>query len=225
MRRVTGSTAPPQAGRTSSAEQTRAKLIEHGRAAFAAKGHDNVSLQRDVLKPAGVSNGSFYHQFRDKTDLLVAVLEDGRERGHNVVESAVDESADTPPVERLRKRLLVWFELLEYGEDMYRIQSGELDNEDERVRSLLADFRHGTFAPLTQKLAAAMASRSDHFDAERATLFVRELFKATALDYLDMPQDQRTAKRAAIAADLAAFIIGGLTGMAGIPNPSGVATQ
>ncbi len=211
-------------GRAQSAAQTRARLIEHGRTAFAAKGHDNVSLHRDVLLPAGVSNGSFYHQFRDKTDLLVAVLEDGRERGRSVIDGALDESPGSSPVERATKRVALWLELLEAGEDMFRILVRERDNADERVRTLLADFRAGSFAPLTQRLSAAMASRSATFDAERATAFISDLVGASALRYLDLPQAERSSQRDAMARDMAAFIVGGITGMARLHNPSGVAT-
>jgi hypothetical protein len=41
--------------RRRSAELTRRKLLDAGRAAFATLGHDGVNLQRDILRPAGVS--------------------------------------------------------------------------------------------------------------------------------------------------------------------------
>lgn len=203
-----------------SSAETRQRLIDRGRIAFAAKGHDNVSLQRDVLKPAGVSNGSFYHQFQDKTDLLIAVLEDSRERGRTFAQGAVPDSTDTPRAERMKQRMEVWLGLLEHGEDLYRIQVRERDNNDERVRNLIADFQAGSFAPMAQRLATSVAAASDTFDPERAALFVRRFIETTSLAYLDLPHDQRIAQRSDMARDMAAFIIGGVTRMAGITHTS-----
>lgn len=201
-----------------SAAETRQRLIDHARVAFAAKGHDNVSLQRDVLKPAGISNGSFYHQFQDKTDLLVAVLEDSRDRGRAFVESALPDSPDTPRADRIKQRMELWLTLLEQGEDLFRIQLRERDNSDERVRNLVADFQAGSFAPLAQRLATNLAAASDTFDPERATLFIRGFIQTASLAYLDLAPDQRIAQRSDVARDMAAFIIGGVTNMAGITH-------
>src|SRR5258705_7741550 len=60
--------------RSESRAQTRRRLLAVGRRAFARKGHAGVNLRDDILVPAGVSVGSFYHQFRDKTDLFLEIL-------------------------------------------------------------------------------------------------------------------------------------------------------
>ena len=59
-----------------SAEVTRRKILDAGTRAFADKGLDGTNLVRDVLEPAGVSVGSFYHQFADKTELLIVLLDE-----------------------------------------------------------------------------------------------------------------------------------------------------
>lgn len=60
--------------------ETRRKLLDAGFEAFAAKGHDGVNLVEDVLEPAGISIGSFYHQFADKTELLREILAEAATR-------------------------------------------------------------------------------------------------------------------------------------------------
>ena len=60
--------------------ETRRKLLDAGFEAFAAKGHDGVNLVDDVLEPAGISIGSFYHQFADKTELLREILAEAAAR-------------------------------------------------------------------------------------------------------------------------------------------------
>lgn len=203
----------------STAPETRARLLHHGRLAFAAKGHDRVSLQRDVLEPAKVSTGSFYHQFKDKTDLLIAVLEDAAARGHYMVQHSVEESPDTAPLDRIRQRVSIWLELLDAGEDLFRIQMQERNSQDKRVRRLVGELRQRTAAPLAERLSENVRSQSDSFDADRAAQLVTDLFTAVAMNYIELPKKRRAAERDALATATARFVIGGITGMAGVPNP------
>lgn len=54
--------------------RTRERILEQAELAFAAKGFEAASLTSDILEPAGISVGSFYHQFGDKRAVLHAVL-------------------------------------------------------------------------------------------------------------------------------------------------------
>jgi AcrR family transcriptional regulator len=204
----------------STAPETRARLLHHGRLAFAQKGHDRVSLQRDVLEPAKVSTGSFYHQFNDKTDLLVAVLEDAAARGRYMAEHAIEETDDMPPIERMRQRISVWLDLVEAGEDLFRIQVQERNSADERVRRLVVDLRKRTAAPVVERLNENVRLFSDSFDADRAAQLITGLFGAMAIDYLDLPKKQRAKERDQIASAMAQFIVGGVASMAGVFVPS-----
>ena len=76
----------PNGRRTAQRARTRSRLLEYGRRAFARRGHAGTNLKDDILLPAGVSVGSFYHQFRDKTDLLLEVL---------AKENSMDQAAET----------------------------------------------------------------------------------------------------------------------------------
>ena len=60
--------------RTAQGAKTRSRLLEFGRKAFARRGHTGTNLKEDILLPAGVSVGSFYHQFKAKTDLFLVIL-------------------------------------------------------------------------------------------------------------------------------------------------------
>lgn len=198
----------------STAPETRERLLRQGRLAFAEKGHDRVSLQRDILGPAGVSNGSFYHQFSDKTDLLAAVLEDAIARGRAHARHAASEASDTSPVEALRRRLLLLFDLVDGAEDLFRIQLRERNNTDKRVRDLVTDLRHRSSGLLAERLGANEKLNSSSFDQELAARLTMALFTGVVADYLDMSEKQRSTERDRLATGIATFVIGGLTGLA-----------
>ncbi|MEH2625870.1 AcrR family transcriptional regulator [Bradyrhizobium sp. AZCC 1719] len=55
-------------------EETRAKLIQAARKAFATKGYAAASMD-DLTAEAGLTRGALYHTFGDKKGLLQAVIE------------------------------------------------------------------------------------------------------------------------------------------------------
>jgi AcrR family transcriptional regulator len=55
-------------------EETRAKLIQSARKAFAAKGYAAASMD-DLTAEAGLTRGALYHNFGDKKGLLRAVID------------------------------------------------------------------------------------------------------------------------------------------------------
>jgi AcrR family transcriptional regulator len=55
-------------------EETRAKLIQAGREAFAEKGYAASSMD-DLTAAAGLTRGALYHNFGDKKGLLQAVID------------------------------------------------------------------------------------------------------------------------------------------------------
>jgi len=55
-------------------EETRAKLIEAARRAFAAKGYAGASMD-DLTAEAGLTRGALYHNFGDKKGLLQGVID------------------------------------------------------------------------------------------------------------------------------------------------------
>ena len=55
-------------------EETRAKLIQAARKAFAANGYAGASMD-DLTAEAGLTRGALYHNFGDKKGLLQAVID------------------------------------------------------------------------------------------------------------------------------------------------------
>ncbi len=200
-----------QGGSMSRADDTRRRLITQARFAFAAKGHDGVSLQRDVLQPSGVSNGSFYHQFSDKTDLLVAVLDDAVDAGRFVLRGAITMAPADEPEQRARRAFETWFDLVDGAEDLFRIQLRERENSDPRVRSLIQGLRQRFIATII----AALQERtgSGHIDHDLAARLIASLTYGVLLDYLDTPTKERAALRTILIDALPRFVAGGLSGL------------
>jgi len=61
-------------GRKSQGEKTRQEIVEAGARQFSLHGFFATGLH-DVLEGASVSKGAFYHHFKSKEDLALAVLE------------------------------------------------------------------------------------------------------------------------------------------------------
>ncbi|ETX26981.1 TetR/AcrR family transcriptional regulator [Roseivivax isoporae] len=60
--------------RAAKMEETRAKLIEAGRKAFAEKGYSAASMD-DLTAAVGLTRGALYHNFGDKRGLMAAVVD------------------------------------------------------------------------------------------------------------------------------------------------------
>lgn len=196
--------------RRRSAELTRRKLLEVGRAAFAAHGHGGVNLQRDVLTPAGVSVGSFYHQFRDKTDLLVAILEEASELAQATVIGADSTASD--PVERTCATFERFFALIDRGEEVVRIQMRERDNPDERIRSILARSRAAWVESWTAAFQHLAGDRGG-FDPQAAAQMVMAVGLGSMLLYMDTPVEDRPSVRASLLDALVPFTLGGFVAL------------
>ncbi|HUV17841.1 MAG TPA: TetR/AcrR family transcriptional regulator [Ilumatobacteraceae bacterium] len=76
---------------TDSAE-TRQRILEIARAAFAFGGYDG-STNRELATKAGITSGALYHYFGSKLDLYLAVHEDVQQRVYGQFNKAADAAA------------------------------------------------------------------------------------------------------------------------------------
>lgn len=195
----------------SQADDTRRRLIAQARVAFAAKGHDAVSVQRDVLEPSGVSNGSFYHQFSDKTDLLVAVLQEAADAARFVLHESITTTPVADPDQRARRAFETWFAMVDGAEDLFRIQLRERDNPDPRVRTLLQTIRQRWIATIATTLRERTGN--GNVDPDLAARLIASLTYGVLIDYLDTPVAERAELRATLIDALPRFVAGGITGL------------
>jgi AcrR family transcriptional regulator len=220
----TGDSKGNRAGGTAvgrpSAIETRARLLGAARSAFGTKGHDGTNLVKDILEPAGVSVGSFYHQFADKTALLAALVEESTDIAANAVQGvqAQQRDAHADPVRIARASFDALLDLVDEHEDLVRIQFRERHHPDPRVREPLRQAREQWIEAMAVSYRALFP---DGFPAspDLAAEMVAALGVGAMLQYLDAPPAERPALRRHLVATLAAFTIGGFLGLAQFRPP------
>jgi AcrR family transcriptional regulator len=207
-----GSRRSPRQARSA---ETRRRLLDAGFEAFAAKGFDGVNLVDDVLEPAGISIGSFYHQFADKAELLREILAEAasRRRRFIVQLGELDPASDLETtVRQVIERL---YDSLERDAVAWRMQRASRIAGADGVRDLGSAARENW----NDAVAELLGRWFDHPTAElrRAGDPVVTLARGFVYDFLDTPARQRRGRREQVD-DLVSFVVGGLTAVLGPPR-------
>ncbi|HEV7762698.1 MAG TPA: TetR/AcrR family transcriptional regulator [Acidimicrobiales bacterium] len=186
------------------AAATRERILGTARSAFAAKGYDGTNLVGDVLEPAAVSAGSFYHQFRSKSDLYSAVVQEAAAGWQAPLASLAGprDAGDLVAVARSSYRAV--FDLVDQHEDLVRIQMRDRDHPDPEVCGPLRALRAGWTTTVASAYRGLVAD-----PAAAAELTVALTLGAIAL-YLDTPRTKRARIRRRLVENLTTFTLGGL---------------
>jgi len=197
---------PPRQAR---AIATRERLIREGRSAFARLGHDGVNLERDILEPAGVSVGSFYHQFADKTDLLLEIMRGSAQARRDAVFSLGLQNPDATSLEEaLAAGWTVFFDSLDRDEDGWRLNLGQVSSKS-RITQTVLEGRE-TWA---RQLAEFLADGQPVGGRERSVAVSLLAFAmGMAAVYLDLPKTERRRRRAALIEGARGFAAAGCIG-------------
>jgi AcrR family transcriptional regulator len=215
------SALPIQTARPSArALETRERLFTAGRRAFARRGLAGTNLKADILAPAGVSVGSFYHQFKDKTELLLALL-----GAHSDLFRAQLRALQQPAPGRSYEQVArdsyeLVFRVATENEDILRIQLRERDCEDERIRRFLREDRERWRQSLTadyRQLGEAGGRPELSEDAAELTL---ALAFGILARFLETPRADRDAARGPLIENLVRFTLGGLDALTEPAEPA-----
>jgi AcrR family transcriptional regulator len=135
--------------------ETRARLLESGRALFAADGLHRVT-SHDIARGAGVASGTFYLHFRDKESLFREIIYAAIERLRSRLDQAQLEASDSADAVRAHAESLVSF--AEENADLVRIVFGR-NHEDPELESEILDELAGTGAELIRaRMEAGVAN-------------------------------------------------------------------
>lgn len=197
---------------SSRAEETRRRLLDAGRVAFARRGLAAANLKRDILEPAGVSVGSFYHQFEDKSDLLVAILAEHsaalRER-LTEVHRPDGRSGDEIAYESYS----LLFDVADEHPDGMRIHLREPELEDPRIRSFIEEDRMRWQHGLAADYARIAEARGVPLEAELAAELIGVLAHGVLQHYLSLPQEERPKARERLLRGVVRLTLRGLVGL------------
>ncbi len=187
---------------------TRARIIDQAAVAFARDGYDAASLTGDILEPAGVSVGSFYHQFDNKLDVLFALLAERQQALADDVQQIALDDAESVDLEGALTSLFVQIvDRVDADPDLSMIQLRERWNPDESVRFAVTR----SWLPWRQGIERAVDRVvSDATAREAAINLVGSALIPTMGRYLDLSAAERPAWRATEVPALAAFCTAGV---------------
>jgi len=180
--------------------------------AFAAKGYAATSVTGDVLQPAGISVGSFYHQLPDKAALFAAVVEEAAAAAQLVMDGL--QAARGPELQEGATdswRLIL--SMVDRFEPLFRIHMRERANPDPEVAVPLASVKATWARGITLR-----HGRTETLPADYPTAAAVSLLGALGLGvmqtYLDLDPAEREGRRDELAEHLGRFTVGGLRALA-----------
>lgn len=201
---------PVPGARRGSAEATRARLIDAGRRAFARKGLAGTKLKQDILEPAGVSVGSFYHQFKDKTDLMLAIFEEHANDMRALIREAHRPVPGRSLADIARSSYALAFDLADRYANEARILMRERAVDEPRIKSFLDAERRRWVESLKQDYRRLADLNRFDLDVELAAELIAGLAWGVLDRYLELAERDRRRARERLLDGLVRLTLGGL---------------
>jgi len=208
-------TAPPaeRQRRRASALETRRRLMLAGRQAFAVKGLAGTNLKNHILVPAGVSVGSFYHQFRDKTDLLLAIMEAYDQDFRARLKETRRPRPGRTALGMARELYSMILDNVDENPDLVSIQLRERGSDDERVRRSLRAARERWIASVAEDYRKISEASGLQVEPHLLASLTVGLALGAMAQYLEAPRSGRAEFRERLLDGLIRFTLGGIPGL------------
>jgi len=132
-------------------------VLDSAAKCFCERGYDAASM-RDIARDAGMKAGSLYYHFPSKSELLVAVHEEGIRRVTTLVTSALTRPGS--PRKQLEAAMVAHLEALLGGGDYAQVVIRELPEMNEEQRCRLIGLRDD-YEKIFKKLIDALPLETD----------------------------------------------------------------
>jgi AcrR family transcriptional regulator len=191
------------------ARQTREKLLQAGRKAFASKGFGGASLREDILAASGISAGSFYHQFRDKADLLAEIV---RTDGARVIEAVggADGEATLDPAARALRLFGHMFDRAEKNPYFVKIFVREYYSDAPVVQRAIRAHTENTMNLLARFYDQLGVARGVTLDSRSLSVIVTCQIFSVLNYYIGQPRRVRNEMRPALIRSTLQLMVGGV---------------
>ena len=194
------------------AKATRLKLLRQAEIAFASKGLNGASLTADILDPAEVSVGSFYHQFENKREVMLELLAWRLEQRQMKVSRALVVSQRTW-ASMLLAMSLAFLDDIDQHPNIWVVQFRELQSPDPIVREAII----GNMSPW-EDAAAELLKRFSGAPEDRCRTVARTTMLClnnVLRDYSAATLEHRESFRDRVLAPAVELCVGGAERMLG----------
>lgn len=200
-------------------QATRIALMEAGVKAFAANGHDGVNLAKDILEPVGISVGSFYHQFDNKTDLLLAIIDLATTMAEARYHGLLPDAGQGMDPETVSPLWEAYLSMVDRREDVVTIQLRETHSPHPEIAEAikrLTDARLEILADRYRTIARPGVS----VDADAIAEMVAALAVGALTTYLHTDPAERPRRKAELVDRLTTMSLMGISGFVNHDGPS-----
>ncbi len=195
------------------AKATRLRILTQAEIAFAENGFDGTSLTAHILDPAGVSVGSFYHQFENKREVLFALLEWRLDERRNRTNKALGASAQTWG-SMLMAAALAFMDDIDRHPNIWAIQFRELQSPDLEISEAMIGDRQKWENTATEVLEGliGVVTPNTRSAAHVVTLCLNNVFR----DYSSASAQERVGFRERVLQPAVELCVGGTEQILGL---------
>lgn len=193
------------------ARRTREKILAQAKRAFSDRGFEATNLTEHILTPAGVSVGSFYHQFTNKREVLLEIFEQAISARHERIRVHIRELHPESFGDSLRLILGLLLDDVERDPDIWQLQWREHESPDPEIRAR-ALIGTGGWTEVILRVMAPFYPSDDPRQATAAGMAVL-LGNGVVREYSHLDRHEQIARREELVEACVEFAQAGIAAM------------
>ena len=194
------------------ARRTREKILAQARRAFAERGFEATNLTEHILTPAGVSVGSFYHQFTNKREVLLEIFAVTINERHSGIRKRLSTLDLQSFGECYRWIVDLLLDDVEENIDIWRIQWREHESPDPEIRRLAVVGVDG-WSEIALRLIDPFYPAADHPNRLAAAQMIVFLASGLLREYAHLDPAEQRARRQSLVVPCVVFAEAGVARM------------